>query len=133
MRVYIGIIVQLPLPKHIDRDAVVEGVSPVKDVTDSLQRISVGSGLMIKIIFYLLQRVLYWLCWTTTTLMLREKVVVIGRSTPWVKPTALALINHWYHRDCLSFRYFRLSDHTIEADIVNQCCWIAKTYNKTFC
>lgn len=39
-----GILVQLPLPKHIDEEKVLDSISPLKDVDGFIPRMSVHSA-----------------------------------------------------------------------------------------
>lgn len=88
-----GILVQLPLPKHIDKNIILNAIAPIKDV-DGLT--AYNSGL-----FYTGQKPFALPCTTRGILMLLNKynieiegkhVVVIGRSNLVGKPTAHALL-----------------------------------------
>jgi len=90
-----GILVQLPLPSHIDEDKVIAAVSPVKDV-DGFHALNVGkmflgekfedlkpctpSGILDMLNFYEID-------------VVGKDVVVVGRSNIVGKPVALMLIN----------------------------------------
>jgi len=87
-----GILVQLPLPKHINEDAVIEAISPAKDV-DGFHPINVGKMVIGKETFFpctphgvveLLQR------YDITTK--GKHVVVVGRSNIVGKPVANLLL-----------------------------------------
>lgn len=87
-----GILVQLPLPKHINEDAVIEAISPSKDV-DGFHPINVGNMVIGKETFYpctphgvveLLKR------YNIETK--GKHVVVIGRSNIVGKPVANMLV-----------------------------------------
>lgn len=84
-----GILVQLPLPRHIDSDAVLEAISPLKDVDGfhpfNVGRLSIG-------------RPLFQPCTPYGVMILLEKsgvdltgkhVVVVGRSNIVGKPVAM--------------------------------------------
>ncbi|GAB4300766.1 MAG: bifunctional methylenetetrahydrofolate dehydrogenase/methenyltetrahydrofolate cyclohydrolase FolD [Desulfuromonadia bacterium] len=84
-----GILVQLPLPRHIDSDAVLEAISPLKDVDGfhpfNVGRLSIGSPL-------------FQPCTPYGVMILLEKsgvdltgkhVVVVGRSNIVGKPVAM--------------------------------------------
>ena len=87
-----GILVQLPLPKHINEDAVIEAISPTKDV-DGFHPINVGKMVIGKETFFpctphgvveLLQR------YNIETK--GKHVVVVGRSNIVGKPVANLLL-----------------------------------------
>ncbi len=87
-----GILVQLPLPKHINEDAVIEAISPAKDV-DGFHPINVGKMVIGKETFFpctphgvveLLQR------YDIATK--GKHVVVVGRSNIVGKPVANLLL-----------------------------------------
>jgi methylenetetrahydrofolate dehydrogenase (NADP+)/methenyltetrahydrofolate cyclohydrolase len=128
-----GIIVQLPLPKHIDRDAVVEGVSPVKDV-DGLTSKNIR-GLWTNDKDYILpataRAVLTMLDYYNIDVS-GKRVVVIGRSTLVGKPTALALINRGATVTVCHSGTLKLSDHTIEADIVISAVGLPRLITRHF-
>ena len=88
-----GILVQLPLPKHIDKNKILNAINPIKDV-DGLT--AYNSGL-----FYTSQQPYAIPCTTRGIIMLLEEygieiegkhAVVIGRSNLVGKPTAQALL-----------------------------------------
>jgi len=87
-----GILVQLPLPKHINEDAVIEAISPAKDV-DGFHPISVGNMVIGKETFYP--------CTPHGVVELLKRydietkgkhVVVVGRSNIVGKPVANLLL-----------------------------------------
>ncbi len=85
---YHGILVQLPLPKHISEDKVIEAISPYKDV-DGFHPISVGNLVIGKDTFYPCTP------FGIQELLIRYKietkgkhVVVVGRSNIVGKPIA---------------------------------------------
>ena len=88
-----GILVQLPLPKHIDKNAVLNAIAPIKDV-DGLTPYNSG-------LFYTGQKPYAMPCTTRGILMLLKEynislegkhAVVIGRSNLVGKPTAQAML-----------------------------------------
>jgi methylenetetrahydrofolate dehydrogenase (NADP+) / methenyltetrahydrofolate cyclohydrolase len=88
-----GILVQLPLPKHIDGRAVIEAIAPEKDV-DGFHYFNVGS--------LVVGEPAYYPCtpWGVMKMLEHEGIaiegkhaVVIGRSTIVGKPMALLLLN----------------------------------------
>jgi len=88
-----GILVQLPLPKHIDARAVIEAIAPEKDV-DGFHYQNVGSLVVGGEAFYPCTP------WGVMKMLEHEKVavegqhaVVVGRSTIVGKPMALLLLN----------------------------------------
>ena len=88
-----GILVQLPLPKHVDARAVIEAISPEKDV-DGFHYHNVGSLVVGESAFYPCTP------WGVIKMLEHEGVaveglhaVVVGRSTIVGKPMALLLLN----------------------------------------
>ena len=88
-----GILVQLPLPKHIDSRAVIESISPDKDV-DGFHYQNVGALVIGQPGFYPCTP------WGVMKMLEHEGIaveglnaVVVGRSTIVGKPMALMLIN----------------------------------------
>ena len=88
-----GILVQLPLPKHIDSRAVIESIAPEKDV-DGFHYQNVGSLVVGESAFYPCTPL------GVMKMLEHEKVavegahaVVVGRSTIVGKPMALLLLN----------------------------------------
>jgi len=88
-----GILVQLPLPKHIDARAVIEAIMPEKDV-DGFHYFNVGSLVVGEPAFYPCTP------WGVMKMLEHEGVaiegmhaVVVGRSTIVGKPMALLLLN----------------------------------------
>lgn len=114
-----GIIIQLPLPRHIDRDFLVESVAPDKDV-DGLTSGNIR-GLWTNDKEYILpataRAVLTMLEYYDIETS-GKKVVMIGRSTLVGKPTAMALINKGATVTVCHSGTQKLSDHTLEADII---------------
>jgi len=88
-----GILVQLPLPRHIDSRAVIEAIAPEKDV-DGFHYFNVGSLVLGEPAFYPCTP------WGIMKMLEHEgiaveglRAAVIGRSTVVGKPMALMLIN----------------------------------------
>ena len=88
-----GILVQLPLPRHIDSRAVIEAIAPEKDV-DGFHFFNVGSLVMGEPAFYPCTP------WGVMKMLEHEAIevegkhaVVVGRSTIVGKPMALLLLN----------------------------------------
>ncbi|HEX4333138.1 MAG TPA: bifunctional methylenetetrahydrofolate dehydrogenase/methenyltetrahydrofolate cyclohydrolase FolD [Usitatibacter sp.] len=88
-----GILVQLPLPRHIDARAVIEAIAPEKDV-DGFHYFNVGSLVTGEPAFYPCTP------WGVMKILEHESVpvagahaVVVGRSTIVGKPMALLLLN----------------------------------------
>ncbi len=114
-----GIIIQLPLPKHIDREVLIEAVSAKKDV-DGLTSTSIR-GLWINTPPYFLpattRGVLTMLSYYGIEVK-SKKVVIIGRSTLVGKPTAMALINSGATVTVCHSNTEKLNEQTLEADII---------------
>ena len=88
-----GILVQLPLPKHVDARAVLEAIDPAKDV-DGFHYQNVGALVVGEAAFYPCTP------WGVMKMLEEEGVavegkhaVVVGRSTIVGKPMALLLLN----------------------------------------
>jgi methylenetetrahydrofolate dehydrogenase (NADP+)/methenyltetrahydrofolate cyclohydrolase len=113
-----GILVQLPLPKHMDANKVIETISPAKDV-DGFHVASAGA--------LLIGQPGFWPCTPYGCMKMLESIdyelrgknaVVIGRSNIVGKPMALMLLQknatvticHSATRD--------LKAHTLQADLV---------------
>ncbi|MBR3042155.1 MAG: bifunctional 5,10-methylenetetrahydrofolate dehydrogenase/5,10-methenyltetrahydrofolate cyclohydrolase, partial [Eubacterium sp.] len=87
-----GILVQLPLPKHIDEDKVIRSINPDKDVDgfhpESVGRLSIGAPGFVSCtpagIIHLLKR--------SNTELDGANVVVVGRSNIVGKPMAMLLL-----------------------------------------
>jgi len=113
-----GILVQLPLPKHIDEDKVIEAIKPNKDV-DGFHPINLGKLVIGKNgfksctpygIIELLKRY---------ELDLNGKdVVIIGRSNIVGKPLSIMLTNENATVTLCHSRTKNLSEKTLNADIV---------------
>ncbi|MCI2254591.1 bifunctional methylenetetrahydrofolate dehydrogenase/methenyltetrahydrofolate cyclohydrolase FolD [Domibacillus sp. PGB-M46] len=113
-----GILVQLPLPKHISEDKVIDAISPEKDV-DGFHPVNVGKMVIGKDSFYS--------CTPYGIMKMLEKehislegkhVVVIGRSNIVGKPAALlSLMNNATVTICHS-RTKDLAAITRQADVV---------------
>ncbi|MCF7865735.1 MAG: bifunctional 5,10-methylenetetrahydrofolate dehydrogenase/5,10-methenyltetrahydrofolate cyclohydrolase [Candidatus Pacebacteria bacterium] len=114
-----GIIIQLPLPKHIDRDVLVEAVISSKDV-DGLTSENIR-GLWTNDKGYILPataRAILTMLDYYDIQVSGKKVVVVGRSTLVGKPTAMALINKGATVTVCHSGTVKLADHTLEADII---------------
>jgi len=113
-----GIIVQLPLPKHIDKRKISEAVSPEKDV-DCLNPLNIGrlaSGdetvtpCTPKAIIVILEKL---------GIEIKGKnVVVVGRSRIVGRPLALMLINRDATVTICHTKTKNLKEHTRKADIL---------------
>lgn len=113
-----GIIVQAPLPDHIDRYAVTECIDPQKDV-DGFTKTQIGN-------MFLAHDGL-WSCTPKGIMTLLrhyhidvagKKVVVIGRSNIVGKPMALMLINAGATVTSCNSSTKNLGQYTIAADII---------------
>ena len=88
-----GIIVQLPIPEHLDKNLIIESISPLKDV-DGLTSVNIKSLTInnLGIIPATTKGVLTLLKQYSVHLE-GTHIVVVGRSNLVGKPTALAFIN----------------------------------------
>jgi len=100
-----GILVQLPLPAHIDAQKVIEAISPAKDV-DGFHIASAGA--------LMTGMPGFWPCTPYGCMKMLESIgydlkgkhaVVIGRSNIVGKPMALMLLQKKRHRDHLPQRH----------------------------
>jgi methylenetetrahydrofolate dehydrogenase (NADP+)/methenyltetrahydrofolate cyclohydrolase len=113
-----GILVQLPLPKHIDEDKIIEAIKPDKDV-DGFHPINLGKLIIGKSKFksctpYGIMELL-----KRYKLDLKGKdVVIIGRSNIVGKPLALMLTNESATVTLCHSKTKNLSAKTLNADIV---------------
>ena len=114
-----GIIVQLPLPKHLDAEAIIESIDPKKDVdgltSANFKKLIDGSNDSLipattKGILTLLD---YYKIPTEG-----KKVTVVGRSSLVGKPTALAFLNRNATVTVCHSRTKNLADITKGADIL---------------
>ncbi len=113
-----GILVQLPLPKHIDAQRVIEAISPAKDV-DGFHVASAGA-LMTGLPGF-------WSCTPYGCIKLIESTgvalkglhaVVIGRSNNVGKPMALMLLQNNATVTVCHSATANLKQHTLQADVI---------------
>ncbi|MFP3842696.1 bifunctional methylenetetrahydrofolate dehydrogenase/methenyltetrahydrofolate cyclohydrolase FolD [Priestia filamentosa] len=113
-----GILVQLPLPKHINEDAVIERISPKKDV-DGFHPISVGKMMIGQETFLpctphgVLEMVR-----KTGIEVSGKHVVVIGRSNIVGKPVGQLFLNENATVTYCHSRTQNMQKHTKDADIL---------------
>lgn len=114
-----GIIIQLPLPKHIDRDVLIETIDSKKDVdgltSENIRALWVNDS---KAILPATTRGILTMLSYYDISVLGKKIVVIGRSTLVGKPTAMALINKGATVTVCHSATERLEYHTLDADII---------------
>lgn len=89
-----GILVQLPLPRHIDENKIIQSISPEKDV-DGFHEINVGK-LMIGEDTYVpcTAKGIIELLKANDIIIEGKNCVVVGRSNIVGKPTAMELLRH---------------------------------------
>ena len=113
-----GILVQLPLPSHIDAQKVIEAISPAKDV-DGFHIASAGA-LMTGLPGF-------WPCTPYGCMKMLESIgchlrgkhaVVIGRSNIVGKPMALMLLAQDATVTICHSRTPTLREHTLQADVI---------------
>ena len=113
-----GILVQLPLPKHMDANKVIETISPAKDV-DGFHVASAGA--------LLIGRPGFWPCTPYGCMKMLESIgyelrgknaVVIGRSNIVGKPMALMLLQKNATVTLCHSATKDLKAHTLRADLV---------------
>ena len=113
-----GILVQLPLPAHIDSQTVIEAISPAKDV-DGFHVASAGA--------LMTGMPGFWPCTPYGCMKMLESIgyelrgkhaVVIGRSNIVGKPMALMLLQQDATVTICHSRTKDLKAHTLEADLI---------------
>ena len=113
-----GILVQLPLPKHMDSHKVIETISPAKDV-DGFHVASAGA--------LMVGQPGFWPCTPYGCLKMLDSIgfdlrgkhaVVIGRSNIVGKPMAMMLLGRDATVTVCHSRTRDLKSHTLQADIV---------------
>lgn len=113
-----GLLIQLPLPNHIDSQKVLEAISPNKDV-DGFHPMNVGA--------LVTGTTLFPPCTPSGTMKLLEKTgieiegkhaVVIGRSNIVGKPMALMLLHKSATVTICTSKTVNLAKHTRDADIL---------------
>jgi methylenetetrahydrofolate dehydrogenase (NADP+) / methenyltetrahydrofolate cyclohydrolase len=113
-----GILVQLPLPKHIDEESIIESISPKKDVDcfhpENVGRMSIGIGKILPCtpagIIEILKR--------NSIEISGKECVVIGKSNIVGKPMALMLLNEKATVTVCHSKTVDLTAHTKKADIL---------------
>ncbi len=114
-----GVIVQMPLPKHLDKNKLIESIVPQKDVdgmcSANIKGLWIGSK---ETIMPATTRGILTLLDHYAIEIAGKNIVILGRSALVGRPTALAMIN----RDatvtlCHSFTK-NLEFHTLDADII---------------
>lgn len=113
-----GILVQLPLPKHIDEDAVINAIDPNKDV-DGFHPVNVGK-LMIGEDAYLpcTPAGIIELIKRTGTEIKGKHAVVVGRSNIVGKPVSILLLREHATVTICHSRTKNLEEITKQADIL---------------
>lgn len=113
-----GILVQLPLPKHLDAHKVIEAINPDKDV-DGFHEKNVGALVTGETPFPS--------CTPYGVMVMLEKIgiqiegkhaVVVGRSNIVGKPMALLLLHKNATVTICTSKTVNLSKHTLDADIL---------------
>lgn len=113
-----GILVQLPLPHHIQTDKIIEAINPDKDV-DGFHPVNVG-----KLVANTASLISCTPLGVITLLdksgipIEGRKVVIVGRSNIVGKPAALLFLHRNATVTICHSRTKNLSDHTLRADIL---------------
>ena len=124
-----GILVQLPIPKHIDEKRVIESISPLKDV-DGFHPINIGRMMTGQDAFLP--------CTPFGIMVLLEEmgisiagkhVVVVGRSNIVGKPAGQLFLNEHATVTYCHSRTKDLKKHTAQADILVSAVGIANFIN----
>lgn len=113
-----GILVQLPLPDHISEKAVIERISPDKDV-DGFHPLNVGKMLLGEDTFLpCTPHGIVELLKKTNVDLSGKEVVVVGRSNIVGKPVGQLLLNENATVTYCHSRTKNMSEHTKKADIL---------------
>ncbi|ARI77100.1 bifunctional methylenetetrahydrofolate dehydrogenase/methenyltetrahydrofolate cyclohydrolase FolD [Halobacillus mangrovi] len=113
-----GILVQLPLPNHIEDQKVIEAINPEKDV-DGFHPINVGRLLTGQETFYPCTPYGIMVMLKRANITIEGKhVVIIGRSNLVGKPVGQLLLNENATVTHCHSRTKNLRDHTKQADIL---------------
>lgn len=113
-----GVLVQLPLPGHIDEDAVIEAIDPAKDV-DGFHPLSVGKMLVGQQTFLpCTPHGVMMLLEETGVDLTGKEVVVVGRSNIVGKPVSMLLLSKNATVTICHSRTADLDFHTGRADVL---------------
>src|SRR3989338_594342 len=113
-----GVLVQLPLPKHLDEKLVTDAILPHKDV-DGFTAVNLGNLLSEKTILApATARAAIHLIESTGTKIEGKNAVVIGRSNIVGKPTAMMLLEKNATVTVCHSRTRNLAEYTRKADIL---------------
>jgi methylenetetrahydrofolate dehydrogenase (NADP+) / methenyltetrahydrofolate cyclohydrolase len=120
-----GILVQLPLPKHIDETKVIESISPYKDV-DGFHPINIGRMMTGQDAFLSCTPYGIMVLLEETGISVAGKhVVVVGRSNIVGKPVGQLFLNRHATVTYCHSRTTDLKYHTSQADIIVAAVGIA--------
>ncbi|RFB35414.1 bifunctional methylenetetrahydrofolate dehydrogenase/methenyltetrahydrofolate cyclohydrolase FolD [Brevibacillus sp. VP] len=125
-----GILVQLPLPKHMNEEAIIDTISPEKDV-DGFHPISVGNLCIGKETFLpCTPHGVIELIKSTGISMEGKHAVVVGRSNIVGKPVSLLLLHENATVTMCHSRTKNLEEQTRQADILVVAVGIAHLIKK---
>ncbi|MDN9009992.1 bifunctional methylenetetrahydrofolate dehydrogenase/methenyltetrahydrofolate cyclohydrolase FolD [Brevibacillus laterosporus] len=125
-----GILVQLPLPKHMNEEAIIDTISPEKDV-DGFHPISVGNLSIGKETFLpCTPHGVIELIKSTGISIEGKHAVVVGRSNIVGKPVSLLLLHENATVTMCHSRTKNLEEHTRQADILVVAVGIAHLIKK---
>jgi len=126
-----GIIVQMPLPKHLNSEQIIESIDHTKDV-DGFGIYNIGllhSNNSSAMVAATPQAVLYMLQQTLGDVV-GKHAVIIGRSNIVGRPLASLLLNHHCTVTIAHSKTVNLSQITASADIVVAACGVAGLVKK---
>lgn len=113
-----GILVQLPLPKHIDEKTVIDAINPKKDV-DGFHPITIGNMMIGNDGFRpCTPKGIIELIKETGQDIEGKNVVIIGRSNIVGKPLSIILLNENATVTICHSRTKNIKEHSIKADIL---------------
>ncbi|MBI5390805.1 bifunctional methylenetetrahydrofolate dehydrogenase/methenyltetrahydrofolate cyclohydrolase FolD [Candidatus Woesearchaeota archaeon] len=125
-----GILVQLPLPKHITESAIIQSIHPAKDVDgfhpDNLGKLVAGMPCIVPCTPQGIMEMIH----STGVSIEGKHAVVVGRSTIVGKPTALLLLQKHATVTICHSKTKNLRDITQQADILVAAVGKAKMITK---
>ena len=126
-----GIIVQLPLPKHLDTKKILEAVAPKKDV-DGFNPVNAGrlQSKDSEAFVSATPRGVLFMLQSVCSDLSGKNVVIIGRSNIVGRPLASLLLNHDCTVTVTHSKTKNIQDFTKNADIVIAACGCPKMVKK---
>ena len=127
-----GILVQLPIPEHLDTDLIIEAINPQKDIDGfthtNIAKLFLGEdnlnpctveGILDILNYYNIK-------------YSGKNVCIVGRSNIVGKPLALKLINEGSTVTSCNSRTKDIKEHSLKADIFISAIGVAKKFDKSY-